>query len=1182
MMDEVKLQDPRVVRVFISSPFNGMEKERDILTKFYWPKIEAALSEKGLHLRLVDMRWGITHSSSSDSQTINICLREIDRSDIFIGLYGQRYGWNGRHDAVLQENFDKAAEKYPWVEKYRDKSVTELEFMHGHLNNPGNIPACFCFRDKSYDDKMLQEAEVEGDTRKQRFYKRENENSSNLLQDLKERVEETESYTLGVASDYKDPEEGAEYIYNHVWKHIESKICAKIQTAVSDKEKTSFAHKAYLTSHCGMYIGGQKYMDVLDNYISNDTETYHPLTVIGPSGCGKTTLISNWLDQKIKNSSEDTDLFYYHFVGSESNSVTARFLLNRLIDFLHIKLLGQEHESNEKDSPSLGKLFDKLVDLLSKMQSEEHKGKRLVLVFDNINEMKLGKESMPLFWLPKQLSVNIKVIISITQGSPGAAEPLGILTEEHKTEKLELLPLTEEDKTEMCRKLLEENSKSMEHEQMLLITSSPKTNDPFFLKILINELCVAGRFRQLSTQITDLLQSEGVLGLIEKVLARINKDYSNPAYQGNVVEEVLCALCLCKQGISESEFPMEQHVWAPVIYALDTFLIDRGSVLGFSCPEMSKAVENLFFETTQQKEAIAQKVSQIFYTQYADKLKSNLKVEVRTALELLHLLQICGNRDKLMEVLSNIRIFEAISDSTSHFELNTYWQWLGTPADAIARRYVRSIDNTAATRYASYLTNHTMELWKDEMKWKSDTIQNLRRWFEDSKLFHGLTYLFDREMEIDANRPGLNDLRKEHVLCIVKYQKACFLSDTEKYKEALELHLEVLESRKKLIKAKVMDKEDIGMSYHGIGLCYYNQKNLKESEKWYQMSLEAQDSPKLKISQSTTYCNLGLISLSERRFDEALERFEKSNALRQEAQPNRLALETAYNYHNIGLLYRRKKDLDNAERYYQKALKVKEHLLGRDSYDVALSIMNIGTVEVHRKNHEKGLEYAQEALRIFEVLAPEGSYRTIMAKENVVNQMTMLNRYEEAEPLFKDVCNFLKTMDGGSANGLPPLHRRFIKWYCDRDHYEVAADIAFELVKCTKGKPKDFAYLANADSYILPEKRPKRPDFASIDKALKKWPTDHDLLGTKFDILIRESPDELLPFALKHCEESTISTRTYEAVADVLKDFNEDLPKAIAFLEAAAEKNPHIDALSIKLNSFKNLQSNEPNGETNQ
>ena len=70
---------------------------------------------------------------------------------IFLNLdifYNQRYGWHGRDDTSLQENFDNAVGRYPWLEDVRDKSVTELEFLHGHLNNPGVLPAVICFRDK--------------------------------------------------------------------------------------------------------------------------------------------------------------------------------------------------------------------------------------------------------------------------------------------------------------------------------------------------------------------------------------------------------------------------------------------------------------------------------------------------------------------------------------------------------------------------------------------------------------------------------------------------------------------------------------------------------------------------------------------------------------------------------------------------------------------------------------------------------------------------------------------------------------------------------------------------------------------------------------------------------------------------------------------------------------------------
>ena len=64
--------------------------------------------------------------------------------------YFQRYGWHGETDEVLQRSFNAALSHFPWIEEHRDKSVTELEFLHGHLNHPGKLPAIICFRNKVY------------------------------------------------------------------------------------------------------------------------------------------------------------------------------------------------------------------------------------------------------------------------------------------------------------------------------------------------------------------------------------------------------------------------------------------------------------------------------------------------------------------------------------------------------------------------------------------------------------------------------------------------------------------------------------------------------------------------------------------------------------------------------------------------------------------------------------------------------------------------------------------------------------------------------------------------------------------------------------------------------------------------------------------------------------------------
>ncbi|CAB4040060.1 TPR repeat-containing DDB_G0287407-like, partial [Paramuricea clavata] len=81
----------KVIRVFFSSPFGGLELEREELTKKYWPQLQSLCSRHGYTFVPVDLRWGITSDLSASASTIMICLSEIDRSNIFVGFFGQVY-----------------------------------------------------------------------------------------------------------------------------------------------------------------------------------------------------------------------------------------------------------------------------------------------------------------------------------------------------------------------------------------------------------------------------------------------------------------------------------------------------------------------------------------------------------------------------------------------------------------------------------------------------------------------------------------------------------------------------------------------------------------------------------------------------------------------------------------------------------------------------------------------------------------------------------------------------------------------------------------------------------------------------------------------------------------------------------------------------------------------------------
>ena len=150
--------DDRVIRVFVSSTFRDMQAERDELVLKIFPQLRRLCEERGVTWGEIDLRWGITEEQSQRGEVLPICLEEIRRCrPYFIGLLGERYGWIP--EAIPAE----VLEHEPWIREHADgadkKSVTELEILHGVLNNPEMADhAFFYFRDpdaKSLGERVL-------------------------------------------------------------------------------------------------------------------------------------------------------------------------------------------------------------------------------------------------------------------------------------------------------------------------------------------------------------------------------------------------------------------------------------------------------------------------------------------------------------------------------------------------------------------------------------------------------------------------------------------------------------------------------------------------------------------------------------------------------------------------------------------------------------------------------------------------------------------------------------------------------------------------------------------------------------------------------------------------------------------------------------------------------------------
>ena len=101
-----------VIRVFVSSTFSDLKRERDALQEDAFPWLEEICRQEGFQFQAIDLRWGVSGEAGLDHRTMRICLDELRRSqDIspepnFLILLGNRYGWRPLPEAISQEEFN--------------------------------------------------------------------------------------------------------------------------------------------------------------------------------------------------------------------------------------------------------------------------------------------------------------------------------------------------------------------------------------------------------------------------------------------------------------------------------------------------------------------------------------------------------------------------------------------------------------------------------------------------------------------------------------------------------------------------------------------------------------------------------------------------------------------------------------------------------------------------------------------------------------------------------------------------------------------------------------------------------------------------------------------------------------------------------------------------------------------
>ena len=118
-------------------------------------------------------------------------------------------------------------------------------------------------------------------------------------------------------------------------------------------------------------------------------------------------------------------------------------------------------------------------------------------------------------------------------------------------------------------------------------------------------------------------------------------------------------------------------------------------------------------------------------------------------------------------------------------------------------------------------------------------------------------------------------------------------------------------------------------------------------------------------SQNIFYLNeAGLLSLTMGLNSVAFDFFKKALLVSKENRGEENASIAAL-YNNLGSVYRRKGEFDNAIEFYEKALSIDKKLFGNENPRIATRYNNLGSVYTKKGELDKAIQYSDQALAIF-------------------------------------------------------------------------------------------------------------------------------------------------------------------------------------------------------------------------
>ena len=628
----------KTVQVFISSTFRDMNAERDHLVKVVFPTLRERLEKHRIHLVDIDLRWGVTTEQADNDMVLDLCLDQIDRCrPFFVGVLGQRYGW------VPKELSDPAVKKFGWIQGMTGKSITELEILHGVLNNPAmQGHAVFLFRQS---DSLT---EVPDDLRRDVYEDEHGEQLASVKESIRMYCAEHEvplrEYSCGwdaASARLTGLEQFGEYVEQELWAAIAREYPRITKEAVPSApagteswlpEEQDY-HERFIESRLRVYVGRKLIHERLSAYLEGDST--QPLLLVGGSGTGKSAILGKqWQDWQQLH---PDDFLLPHFVGATPSSTNLRLVLRRFCLALRERFGPADCEVPEEP--------ERLPEAFREFLHAVPEGQHAVLVIDAVNQLDEFGRAQDMHWLPTALPPNVKIIVSCID-EPGRTQPALAALRARRTPEMVVEPLTYDERLTIVGTVPSLSAKTLDELQVAMLLDNPATTNALFVLVALEELRGFGSFERLESRIAALPRPAGtalpnrdelperlaelvrnderraerwrtrwkafadavskalpvedpVIAVFQQVIERLEREIS-----GEIVRRALCLIACSRTGLSEQELAdilsgpqsasaTPRDCWATMqimLRQLRPYLLRRGPCVDFYHRSLFKAV----------------------------------------------------------------------------------------------------------------------------------------------------------------------------------------------------------------------------------------------------------------------------------------------------------------------------------------------------------------------------------------------------------------------------------------------------------------------------------------------------------------------------------------------------------------------------------------------------------------